>query len=154
MVTSLPDKATSMTRCPSLVVTAIGDAVETGADAAVLDEGEGAAAAGAAGSSAGCPQAAISSTSTKDFHISLRFLFVVEVFDDGRLQLRAERTEGVVIHRGGGHDRAAAVVGVVCVETNRVLAVDEEVGHAACVRGQQRDAERRGLEDDVRQSVV
>src|SRR5688572_4011128 len=144
-----------MTRCPSLVVTAIGGAAE-GAGAEVIGEGGGAAAAGSACSSAGCPQPAISSAaaSAKDFHISLRFLFMVEVFDDGGSRPRTKRAQGLVIHRRGGHDRAATIVGIARIEPDRVLAIDEEVGHPAGVGSQQRNAEGRGFEDDVRQTVI
>src|SRR5687768_10920469 len=133
-----------MTRCPSFVVTAIGDWRADTPVCVTPAEGIGVGtttARGAAGSSAGCPQPAISSTaattaSAKDFHIALRFLFMVEVFDDCGLRARTERAKSIVVHRRGGHDRAAAIVGIAGGETNRVLAVDEEVGHAPCIRGQ------------------
>ena len=82
------------------------------------------------------------------------FPFDVEVFDHRGLRARAEGAERGVVDRRGGHDGAAAVVRVACFEDDGVLAVDEEVGHPAGVRRQQRDAERRGLEDDIGQAVI
>src|SRR5213083_1841344 len=110
MVRLVPEGAASTTRAPPLVVTAIRAAGTDAGAGAAADVCAGRAGGGAERRSAGRSQAAISSTSAKDFHISLRFLFHIEVFDHRGLGARAEGAERGGVDCGGGHDGATAIV--------------------------------------------